>query len=238
MFDCEEDENFYAKTKIIGVGGFGAKIVNYLKSKPLFNTDFAVVAENKIDDEIITDVDLIFIFTYLSEENISIQLAEMSKYILTVAVIPESAKKVEKFQNAVDVFITVEDENIFSMYNAVRCVNGLTEPGLIGLDFYDIRITLENGGKGYVAYGKATSKTPVIDAMESAINSMKDTLQRSKRIMFCIFGGNEVLSMIEANEAGIILQKAANLEAEILWGVTIDENCLDFAEVLIFATDL
>ena len=88
----------YAETKIIGVGDFGAKIVNYLKSKQLFNTDFAVVAENKIDDTIITDVDVLFIFIDLS------------------------------------------DENIFSMYGAVRCVNGLTELGLIGLDFYDIRV--------------------------------------------------------------------------------------------------
>ena len=235
MFDFEDDENFYAKTKIIGVGDFGTKIVNYLQSKPLFHTDFAVVAENKIDDKIIVDVDVLFIFTDLTDENISMQLAEMSKYILTVAVIPESAKKVENFQNIVDVFITFEDENIFSMYNIVRCINGLTEPGLIGLDFYDIRVTLENGGKGYIAYGKASNE---IDAMNTAVNSMKEILQRSKRILFCIFGSNEVLSMIEANEASIILQKVANPDAEIVWGVTVDENCLDFAEVLIIATDL
>ena len=238
MFDFEEDENLYAKTKIISVGDFGTKIVNYLKSKPLFNTDFAVVAKNKIDDKIIADVDVLFIFTDLSDENISMQLAEMSKYILTVAIISESAKKVEKFQNAVDVFVTVEDENIFSMYSAVRCVNGLTEPGLIGLDFYDIKVILENGGRGYVAYSKATGKTPTVDAMESALNSMKEILQRSKRILFCIFGSNEVLSMIETNEASIILQKSANPDAEIVWGVTVDENCFDFAEVLIIATDL
>lgn len=238
MFDCEEFEDLYVKTKIIGVGDFGAKIVNYLKSKSLFHTDFAVVTENEIDDKIITDVDLLFIFTNLSDENIPMQLAEMSKNILTVAVIPESAKKIEKFQNAVDVFITVEDKNIFSMYNIVRCVNGLTGPGLVGLDFYDIKIILENGGKGYVAYGKATGKTPVIDAMESAINSAGDIFRKSKRILLCIFGCLESLSMMEVHEATIIFQKSANPDSEIVWGVPIDENCFDFAEVLIIATDL
>ena len=240
MFDFED---FYAKTKIIGVGNFGAKIVNYLKSKPLFNVEFAVVAENKIDDKIFANVDLLFIFTDLTDESISMQIAKMSKSenILTVAVIPESAKKVENFQNTVDVFIAVEDENIFSMYSAVRCVNGLIGPGLVGLDFYDVRITLENGGRGYVAYGKAKGETPTTDTMQIAINSASNILRKSKRIAFCIFGCSESLSMLEANEASTILQETANPEAEIVWTVIADDadkTNLDCAEVIIIATDL
>ena len=243
MFDCEEYEDFYTKTKIIGVGDFGAKIVNYLKTKTLFNVDFAVVAGNEIDDKIVADVDLLFIFTDLSDENISMQLAEMSKYILTVAVIPESAKKVEKFQNAVDVFITIEDENIASMYNVVRCVNGLIEPGLVGLDFYDIKFNLENGGRGYVAYGRASGKTPITDAMNTAINSMEDILLKSKHILCCIFGCIESISMMEDNESTTILQEVANPDAEIVWKVIADDadadkTNLDCAEVIIIATGL
>ena len=140
MFKFDNDEapwRVIIRTKIIGIGDFGAEMVNYSIAKVLLNVEFAVVGTknetllkssapqrikvtDSIDEEtrknfseLVKDIDLLFIFTDLADENISTQIAELSKDILTVAIVPESAPNKEKFQNFVDSLITVEDENIF-----------------------------------------------------------------------------------------------------------------------------
>ena len=131
MFAFHE-EYIPVRIKIIGVGDFGAKMVNYSNEKVLLNVNFAVIATKnetllnsaapqrlKVEDtlsekstrifsELIADVDLLFIFTDLTDENISEQIAELSKSYLTVAIVPESAPNKEKFQNSVDALISVE----------------------------------------------------------------------------------------------------------------------------------
>ena len=262
MFEFNKDKDLCPRIKIIGVEDFGAKMVNYLIANILLNVEFAVVATKnetllqssapqriKIDDaisekskrnlsELLKDLDVLFIFTDLADENISTQIAELAKNILTVAIVPKSALNTENFQKSVDTLVVVEDENIFLMYSAVRCINNLIEPGLVGLDFADIKSILENSGRGYVAYGKATDETPTIDAMKNAINSMKDILRKSKRILLCIISSTENLSMMEVNEATIILQEETHSESEIIWGVAIDVRNDNFVEVSIIATDL
>ena len=291
MFNFDDEEYFglMARIKIIGVGDFGAKMINYAIANVLLNVEFAVVATNnetllnssapqriKVSDttdketrenlfELIRDfdllfvpdlsdlsnenvskqlaelsnLDLLFIFTDLSDENISkqlAQLAELSQHILTVAIVPESAPNKEKFQNLVDSLIVVDDDNIFLMYSAVRCINNLiTKQQLVGLDFADVNELLKNSGIGYVAYGNASGETAEIDAMKNAINSVKDTLSKSKRILFCIIGGIENLNMMEVNEASTIVQEAAHPDAEIIWGVIASDDVtyLDSVETII-----
>lgn len=265
MFKFSENEalDLYAKIKIIGVGDFGAKMVNYSIEKVLLNAKFSVVAtknetllkssapqrvkvedtiseeSKKIFSELLADVDLLFIFTDLTDENISEQIAELSKDILTVAIVPESAPNKEKFQKSVDTLISVEDENIFLMYSVVRCITSLaSEPGLVGLDFADVRDVLKNSGKVYVGYGRATGKTPAIDAMKNAMNPLKDILVESKHLLIGIFGSCENFSMMEVNESTTILEEAVHPDAEIVWGVTPDETNADYIEVIIISLGL
>lgn len=265
MFKFSENEalDLYAKIKIIGIGDFGAKMVNYSIEKVLLNVNFSVVATKnetllkssapqrvKVEDnisekskrifsELMADVDLLCIFTDLTDENISTLIAELSKSYLTVAIVPESAPNKEKFQNLVDTLISVEDENNFLMYSVVHCITSLVgEPGLVGLDFADVRSVLGNSGRSYVAYGKATGKTPAIDAMKNAMNPLKDILGDSKHLLIGIFGSVEEFSMMEVNEATTILQEAVHPEAEIIWGVTPDVTNADFIEVIIIASGL
>jgi len=93
-----------------------------------------------------------------------------------------------------------------------------------------------NSGRGYVAYGKATGKTPTVDAMEIAINSLKDILNESKSVLVGIMGYYENLSMIAVNEAMTMLQEAVHPDAEIIWGVNSDVTYLDSVETIIIAT--
>lgn len=264
MFNFNKEDwnvDWNVKTKIIGVGDFGAKMVNLSIEKVLLNANFSVVATKnetllkssapqriKVTDsvdeetrknfsELVKDIDLLFIFTDLADENISIQIAKLSKDILTVAIMPKSAPNKEKFQNSVDALISVEDENIFLMYNVVRLINGLvSEPGMVGFDYAEVKSVLGNSGKCYVSYGMATGKTPAIDAMKIAINSLKDILNKSKGVLVGIVGYYENLSMIEANEATTMLQEAMHPDAEIIWGVNSDVTYLDSVETIIIAT--
>lgn len=256
-----DEIEIYLRTKIIGVGDFGAEMVNYSLANNL-KAEFAVVAAKnepllkssapqrlKLSDttdedtknnlsELVKGLDVLFIFTDLTDENISGQIAKLSKSYLTVAIVPNSAPNKEKFQNLVDSLISVEDNNIFLTYSAVRCINNLAnEPLLVGLDFADVQNLLKNNGKGYVTYAKAAGETAEVDAMKYAVNSAKDILSKSKGILCYIFGSTENISMMAVNEAVILLEEAAHPEAEILWSVSTDVISTDFVEVILITTD-
>lgn len=261
MFKFDEDERYLScRVKIIGVGDFGAKLVNFSIANMIFNTQFAVIGTTnetllnssapqriKITDsvdeetknifsELVQNLDLLFIFTDLTDKNISNQIAELSKSFLTVAVVPNSAPNKEKFPKVVDSLFSVEDENIFLMYSAVRCITSLvTEPQLVGLDFADVKEILQKSGRSYVAYGKEHS---VINAMKNAIDSVKDVLSKSKRVLFGVFSRVESLSMTDVHEASNLMQYSTHPDSEIVWGVPMDLTLADdYAEVIIIATD-
>ena len=263
MFEFNRDEDQYVKVKMIGVGDFGSEMVNYSIANSILNVDFAVVGTknetllkssapqrikvpNSIDEEtkknfseLVKDLDLLFIFTDLADENISMQLAELAERALKVAILPSVNKeKLEKFQGVADSLIILEEKNVELMLSAVRCINSLVaEPGVVGLDFADVKSVLEKSGRGYVGYGRATGEQPIIEAMNSAINSLKDTLHNSKRLLVCFFGWYENLLMLEANEATTILQEAAHPDAEIIWGVATDITNQDFVEVIVISAE-
>lgn len=245
--------------KMIGIGDFGAKMVNYSIGKILFDVTFAVVATKnetllksaapqriKVDDtlseksreifsKLVAELDLLIIFTDLEDENISTQIAELSKDVLTVAIIPESAPNKEKFQNSVDTFIYVEDKDIDLMFEVVHCITGLLSVDTMVGDYADLRSVLGNGGRGYIACYKATGETPVIDSVESAINSMKGVLCSSKGILLCVFGYPE--RIYARNEAYMMLKEVAHPEAEIMGSVVVDISS-DFVETIIIATNI
>ena len=258
--DLDLDISDYCiQIKMIGIGDFGAKMVNYSIGKILFDVTFAVVATKnetllksaapqriKVDDtlseksreifsKLVAKLDLLFIFTDLEDENISMQIAELSKDVLTVAIIPESAPNKEKFQNSVDTFIYVEDKDIDLMFEVVHCITGLLSVDAIVGDYADLRSVLGNGGRGYIACYKATGETPVIDSVKSAINSMKDVLCSSKGILVCVFGYPERIR--ELNGAVMMLQEVAHPTAEIDWSVVVDISS-DFVETIIIATNI
>ena len=253
MFEFNIDEDQYVKVKMVGVGDFGAEMVNYSIANSILNVGFAVVGTknetllkssapqrikvpNSIDEEtkknfseLVKDLDLLFIFTDLTDENISMQIAEPAETDLKVAILPSAnldKEKLEKFQGSVDSLIILEKKNVELMLSAVRCINSLVnEPGVVGLDFADVKSVLAKG------------EQPIIEAMNSAINSLEDTLHNSKRLLVCFFGWYENLLMLEANEATTILQEAAHPDAEIILGVQRDITNQDFVEVIVISAE-
>ena len=261
MFEFDIDEDQYVKVKMIGVGDFGAEMVNYSIANSILNVEFAVVGTknetllkssapqrikvpNSIDEEtkknfseLVKDLDLLFIFTDLADENISMQLAELAERALKVAILPSVNKeKLEKFQGVADSLIILEKKNVELMLSAVRCINIVSESRVVGLDFADVESVLEKSGRCYVGYGRAKGEQPIIEAMNSAINSL-DNLHNSKRFLIGFFGWYENLSMLEVNEATTILQGAAHPDAEIILGVQRDITNQDFVEVIVISAE-
>ena len=268
MFEFDRDEDLCSmcsKVKIIGVGDFGSEMVNYSIANSILNVNFAVVGTKnetllkssapqriKVADSVdvetmenfsklVKDLDLLFIFTDLTDENISMQLAEPAERALKVAILPSAnldKEKLEKFQGVADSLIILEEKNVELMLSAVRCINSLvSDPGMVGLDFADVKSVLEKSSRGYVGYGKAAGEQPIIEAMNSAINSLKDTLHNSKRLLICFFAWYENLLMLEVNEATTILQEAAHPDAEIIWGVVTDITNQDFVKVIVISAE-
>ena len=264
MFEFDGDKSLYTRIKIIGVGDFGAEMVNYSIANSILGVEFAVVGTknetllkssapqrikvaDSVDEEtkknfseLVKDLDLLFIFTDLTDENISMQIAKSTERALKVAILPSAnldKEKLEKFQGSVDSLIVIEKKNVELMLSAVRCINTLVgDPGMVGLDFADVKSILGKSGRGYVGYGKATGDKPIIAAMKSAINSMED-LRNSKRLLVCIFGWYENLQILEANEATTILQDAAHPDAEWVWQVLPDITNQDFVEVIVISAE-
>lgn len=113
----------------------------------------------------------------------------------------------------------------------------ITVPGLINLDFADVRAVMSEGGSALMAVGAGTGETRAADAADSAVTSalLDVTIDGAKAILFNITGGND-LSLFEVNEAAEIIKTKAHPEANIIFGAVIDENLDDEIRITVIAT--
>jgi cell division protein FtsZ len=115
----------------------------------------------------------------------------------------------------------------------------ITIPGLINLDFADVRAVMVEGGSGLMAIGQAKGENRVQAAAEQAIHSalLDVSIEGAHGILFNITGGPD-LTLHEVNEAAEIVSRAADPDANILFGAVIDPNMEDSIRITIIATGL
>ncbi|MFQ5578821.1 MAG: cell division protein FtsZ [Anaerolineae bacterium] len=113
----------------------------------------------------------------------------------------------------------------------------ITVPGLINLDFADVRTVMSEGGSALMAVGSGSGETRAVDAANAAVTSalLDVTIDGAKAILFNITGGND-LSLFEVNEAAEIIQAKAHPEANIIFGAVIDETLNDEINITVIAT--
>jgi cell division protein FtsZ len=101
----------------------------------------------------------------------------------------------------------------------------ITEPGLINVDFADVRTIMEGAGTALMGIGFSTGENRAVEAAERALRSpLVDTeLVSAKGILLSIAGGND-LSLYEVNEAAELVRKSATDETNIIFGATVDER--------------
>ncbi len=113
----------------------------------------------------------------------------------------------------------------------------ITIPGLINVDFADVRVIMSNAGTALMGIGISSGENRARKAAEMAINSplLEVNIEGARGILFNITG-NKDISMSEVNEAANLITQAADPDANIIFGTTIREEMKDEIKISVIAT--
>ena len=159
-------------------------------------------------------------------------------------------------REVVDTLIVIPNEKLLavverrtSMLDAFReadnvlrqGVQGITDlitiPGLINLDFADVRTIMHDAGSALMGIGASSGESRCAEAAKAAISSplLEESIEGATGILLNITGGKE-LGLFEVNEAAEIIQNAADANANIIFGAVIDESLGDEVRVTVIGT--
>ena len=160
----------------------------------------------------------------------------LTQKVDTIIVIPN-----DKLLQVVDKKCSVSDA--FSKADEVlrQGIKGISDliqiPGLINLDFADVKTIMTNQGEALMGIGEGTGENRAADAAKMAINSplLETSIDGAKGILLNISGSSE-LGIFEVNEAAQIISDAADPDANIIFGSVIDESLGDKVQITVVAT--
>ena len=113
----------------------------------------------------------------------------------------------------------------------------ITVPGLINLDFADVRTIMSEGGAALMAVGMAKGEDAARMAAEQAISSqlLDITIDGARGILFNVTGGPE-LTLFDVNQAAAIIKETAHPDVNLIFGAVIDQNMKDQVRITVIAT--
>ncbi len=113
----------------------------------------------------------------------------------------------------------------------------ITIPGLINLDFADVRTVMAEAGSALIGIGVASGEDRATRAAQSAISSplLETSMEGARGVLINITGGTD-LGLVEVSEAAQIVRDAADGEANIIFGAVIDEKARDEIRITVIAT--
>lgn len=113
----------------------------------------------------------------------------------------------------------------------------IVKPGLINLDFADVKTIMRDAGSALMAIGRGTGETRCVDAARMAIESplLEMSIDGAVGVLYNIIGGPD-LSLTEITEAAEIIRAAADDDAEIIFGATTDESMGRDVQITLIAT--
>ncbi len=154
----------------------------------------------------------------------------------TLIVIPNDRllQIVDKRSNLQDAFKYADDV----LLQGVQGISELiTVPGLINLDFADVRTIMSEGGAALMAVGKGQGDERARMAAEQAISSqlLDITIDGARGILFNVTGGPD-LTLFEVNQAAAIIKETAHPDVNLIFGAVIDQNMGDEVRVTVIAT--
>jgi cell division protein FtsZ len=125
------------------------------------------------------------------------------------------------------------------LHQAVAAIsNVITIPGLINLDFADVRSVMKDAGYAWMAVGHGEGQSRALDAAKDAISSplLDISINGATGVLFNVYGGKN-LTLQEVNEAAEVIGKAVDPGANIIFGVTLQEDMKDDeARIVLIAT--
>lgn len=113
----------------------------------------------------------------------------------------------------------------------------ITTPGLINVDFADVRSIMMNSGTALMGMGMGSGDKRAIAAIKQAISSplLDISIEGARGVLFNVVGGPD-LTMMEIDEAATIIAKSVDPDADIIFGAVIDDRLMDQLKVTIIAT--
>ncbi|HHY36669.1 MAG TPA: cell division protein FtsZ [Firmicutes bacterium] len=163
-------------------------------------------------------------------------IAELKEKVDTLIIIPNDRllTVVEKRTSIIEAFRIADDV----LRQGVQGISDLIAvPGLINLDFADVKTIMHETGSALMGIGRASGENRAAEAARMAISSplLETSIDGAKGVLFNITGGSS-LGLFEVNEAAEIIAEAADPDANIIFGAVIDESMEDEVKVTVIAT--
>lgn len=163
---------------------------------------------------------------------------------------------IEKLKENVDTLIVIPNDKLLqivdrrtTMPDALKkadevlqqAVQGITDlinvPGLINLDFADVKTVMSNKGIAHIGIGNATGDDKAIEAVKQAVTSplLETTIEGATHVIINVSGD---MSLVEADEAASYVQELAGDNANIIFGAIYDETATDSVTITVIATGI
>jgi cell division protein FtsZ len=163
-------------------------------------------------------------------------LAKLIEKVDTIITIPNDRllQIIDKKTSLIEAFEIVND----ILRQGVQGISDLiTVPGLVNVDFADVKAIMQNAGSALMGIGRGTGENRAVEAAKLAIESplLEMSIDGAKGILFTVTGGTS-MSMFELNEAAKIITGSADPTAKIIFGSVIDESLKDELKITVVAT--
>src|SRR5919205_241916 len=232
--------NYLAVLKVVGVGGGGTNAVNRMVDVGLSGVEFIAVN---------TDAQALL----MADADVKIQVGSKATRGLGAGADPEIGLAAaqesrdelkEALKGADMVFITAGEGGGTGTGGApivAEIVQGITdlitEPGLVNLDFADVRTIMRDAGSALMGIGRASGENRAAEAARSAVSSplLEASIEGATGILLNVTGPADI-GLFEVNEAAEVVTSAAAQDANVIFGAVIDEGLGDEVRVTVIAT--
>src|ERR687892_561869 len=258
--------SYLAVIKVVGIGGGGTNAVNRMVDAGLKGVEFIAINTDAQALQM-CDADIkLQVGSQLTRGLGAGAKQEIGALTVGVVTRPfdfEGAERarqaeegIDRLREQVDTLIVIPNEKLLAVVerrtsildafreadNVLRQgVQGITDlitiPGLINLDFADVRTIMHDAGSALMGIGEASGESRAAEAAKNAISSplLEESVEGANGILLNITGGKD-LGLFEVNEAAEIIHSAADANANIIFGAVIDEGMGDEIRVTLIAT--
>jgi cell division protein FtsZ len=168
----------------------------------------------------------------------------------------QAERGIEQLRDRVDTLIVIENDRLLqvverqtSVVDAFKMADDIlrqgvqgitdliTEPGLVNLDFADVRTIMRDAGSALMGIGHATGENRAAEAARTAVSSplLEASIEGATGILLNVTGGSDI-GLFEVNEAAEVVTGAADQNANVIFGAVIDDSIGDEVRVTVIAT--
>src|SRR5256886_3482050 len=168
----------------------------------------------------------------------------------------QAERGVDQLRDRVDTLIVIENDRLLqvverqtSVVEAFRMADDIlrqgvqgitdliTEPGLVNLDFADVRTIMRDAGSALMGIGRASGENRAAEAARTAVSSplLEASIEGATGILLNVTGGSDI-GLFEVNEAAEVVTSAADQNANVIFGAVIDDSVGDEVRVTVIAT--